>query len=325
MPEKREEKVPTMSDKLMNIDLSKLERDWGKGSNTAKDMLEFMQNKIAIKQLRQIDEDMNAEESKKKLENLRLTQLYAQGLIPQQAPGQPQTNPADAIAKLFTNEQFMANFTQLTKETQERVIQSVVNAQMMQGAGAVGGMNNMLPLLMLMQQNQQKPPPPPSETDLDKVVKIAAALKGNEHPQQSDPVAMFNALSTILKPYQDATSNLQEKLIETKLDAIASKTEPMTLEKSVEVITMLQDKFGGHQQAETDIAIAEITARTHLQEVQLNLDARKIAEETKSKNFKWQQIGGLLTTVTSLAGPSVMNTIQSGIQGLQQHQNPAQE
>jgi hypothetical protein len=101
-------------DNVLQLDLSKLDSAWGKGSTTARNMMEMMQNQIAFKQMRLMNQDMDSEASKKKLEDARLTQLYAQGLIPTATPGQPQPNAADALARLFTNEQFMANFATLS-------------------------------------------------------------------------------------------------------------------------------------------------------------------------------------------------------------------
>ena len=124
---------------------------------------------------------------------------------------------------------------------------------------------------------------------------------------------MFNAMSTVLKPYRDATSDIQEKLIETKLDALKDASQPMTFDKTVEMIKQTNELFGGHQSAsEQDVQIAWLTVDTRLQEIQLNLDARKMAVEAKSENMKWQQIGGLLTTVTGIAGPTVANAMSAG-------------
>jgi predicted Zn finger-like uncharacterized protein len=37
-----------------------------------------------------------------------------------------------------------------------------------------------------------------------------------------------------------------------------------------------------------------------------------MAEEAKTENMKWQQIDGLLTTVTGVASPSIMNAVTGG-------------
>jgi predicted Zn finger-like uncharacterized protein len=57
-----------------------------------------------------------------------------------------------------------------------------------------------------------------------------------------------------------------------------------------------------------------------------------MAEEAKTENMRWQQIGGLLTTVAGVAAPSIMNAVTGGAGGLgpqatpmaQPHQQQAQ-
>ena len=86
---------------------------------------------------------------------------------------------------------------------------------------------------------------------------------------------------------------------------------------SVEQLEKAKEIFDNHQGAtEIDVQIAALTAETRLKEYQLNLDARRIAEEAKTENMKWQQIGGLLMSVGGAVAPSIMGAVTGGAQGM---------
>jgi phage FluMu protein Com len=130
---------------------------------------------------------------------------------------------------------------------------------------------------------------------------------------------------------QQTNQDTQTQLLTARLDAIKESSQPMTFDKTVEMMKTTHEMFGGNQGAtDQDLAIAQITAETRLKEYELNLDARKMAEEAKSENMRWQQIGGLLTTVAGVAAPSIMNAVTGGAQALgpqpmaQPHQQQAQ-
>ena len=77
MAEKKEVTSTTMANDMMRIGMSKLESAWGKGSAASKNMLEMMQSQLAFKQMRLLNQDMDTEESRKRLEEVRLSQVYA--------------------------------------------------------------------------------------------------------------------------------------------------------------------------------------------------------------------------------------------------------
>ena len=76
MAAKKEVTSTTMADDMMHIDMSKLESAWGKDSAASKNMLEMMQSQLAFKQMRLLNQDMDTEESRKRLEEVRLSQVY---------------------------------------------------------------------------------------------------------------------------------------------------------------------------------------------------------------------------------------------------------
>lgn len=108
MTEKKEKTSTTVAEDMMHIDLNKLESAWGKGSLASKNILEMMQTQLAYKQMRLMNLDMESEESKKKMEDARIAQQFSQGFMPTSAQGmnQPRTDPAESIARLFTNTEF---------------------------------------------------------------------------------------------------------------------------------------------------------------------------------------------------------------------------
>ncbi len=328
MPEKKEADTTTsVAQDLIHWDMGRLDGAFGK-NKTSKNMLELMQNQLAFQQMRTMSQDLQSGEMRRKIEDAKLNAAYAAGL-PAPAAGQAHANPGDTFAKLFTNPEFMAQFQDMSPETQEKVINSVIQASMMQGQGGMGG-NNMIPFLMMMQQSQQKPPTPEDKvTAKDMVVALTEGIKlgqnSNQNQQNTNPVEMFNAISTAIKPYQEAANSLQDKLIDSKLEALKDASQPMTFEKTIAMIKTTNDIFGGHQSvSDADVSIARLTSETRLKEIELNLDAKKMAEEAKSENMKWQQIGGLLTTIGAGVAPSVMNAMSAGAQGLTQGHQPQQ-
>ena len=319
MVDRRDERVPTVMDRILNIDLSKLDGDFAKSGNPSKNMLEIAQNQLVYAQTQGMMEDMQTARIRQRREEAKaemMDALQTAALRQQvQAPVQPAASNMQDTLKTILTPEFLTIYATLDPETKKMLMQM----GMMQGlAGGKDG-GSTLPMLMMMQQ--QKPVEKPSNdiSAKDMVGALTEGIKlgqGNQS-QNNSPTEMFKAIKEIVVPFQQSQQDVQNQLLTAKIDQLKEMSQPMTIEKNIALIKELNETLGSHQGAsEADVQIAALTAETRLKEYQLNLDARRIAEEAKTENMKWQQIGGLLMSVGGAVAPSIMGGLTGGAQGL---------
>ena len=236
-------------------------------------------------------------------------------------PEQANPNKVQDTLKMLADPSFLAVYAVMDKETQKMIMQMLL-------MGSMGGSKDgasMLSFIIMMQQSQPKPVEQPRNEGVALVTALTEGIKlgKDNNTNQNNPIQMFEAMTKVMQPLQQNQSDMAVKLLEAKMDALKESSQPMTFDKTIDMIKTTNEIFGEHQSAtEQDVRIAALTAETRLKEYQLNLDARKVAEEAKTENMKWQQIGGLLTSVGGAVAPTL---ITAATQGMQSHQPEQRE
>lgn len=326
---KTEEPKKDVFQTLMELDLTP-GRQRAPASAGSATYAETIREQITLESLMDVQEDLDYKRTKRhterELEKLRLEEARAKALTAHTQGGQSPNqalNPAQEFIKGMSNPEFLVQWHTLTPEQQQNTLTMIQQMQAMTPAGAAG-MNGMMPYWMMM---QQRPQSEIGVKDLAEMFKAGVeAARQNSAPQTS-PMEVFNAVQSVIKPFQDSANEATKQSFQAQIEAIKqASSKAGTLKDQLHEAKDIVEMFGGGGGASNyDLEMAKLTQQGNMQVMNMQMQLRQWEREADMESQRNDNLMQLASTAVAAIGPMVAEGVKNAVVGqVQQGHQPPQ-
>lgn len=295
-------KPKTISDTMLEVDLSPL-RGYGKtGDPSMDDTMRTLNRGLAMDMIGDYRERMSLNRTQRKFEEEKIQKERERLLTGGAQPGM--FDPSAEFMKGLANPEWLRMWREMTPQERQELMMQIQQMGMLSRSG-VAGMGGMMPYMMYGQMAGSR-----GETlsvkDLAAMFStgIETATKAMTSAQQSNqqlsPVSLIGEIAKLTEPYKAMADEAGRRQYELMLRQIEKGTAGGGMDKALENIQRTLDVFGGGTTSTADIEIAKIQSDSQYQMMNLQMQMNLEAERLRADGSKWEQAGGII--MSGLAG-----------------------
>ena len=289
-----------------------------------------MSESIALESLNEVQEQAEARRMKRSFEREQ-TALEIQKLRTQKSAASSgfvggEDPTVKFLENLISNPEQFEKWLNMKPEDRQILLYQVQQMQALKNPMMGAGFNAMMPNYMTYGLQRDKGQEI-SVGDLGKMFTsgIETAMKAVGGQEKTNPMEMVNSVMTLMTPLINRANQADKEAFNARIDALSNKTGVMD---TITLIKNINDVFGSGHDTNVDIELAKIRSDSDRNMMAMTMEMKRWEQEEKSEEARWEQIGGIVTTVASAAAPMIGNKMlelgRSVAQGAQHQQMPQQ-